>query len=337
MATRGGIGGLESHCFNLCRELAAKGIEVHLLADQSYLSMQESLPQVQMHAFDFSKSRWNPFLLYQLYQCIKTIQPNLIHAQGGKASKIMAFLSSFIKQPTVATVHGMKNHLGDYKRFSAVIAVSGHVADKFKGLRSVDLIHNGVDIDPVLDRDQLVHQPRALAIGRLDPVKGFDHLIKAWVGIDYRLDIIGDGAEREHLQAIIEQHQLQDRVRLLGYKHPVNLEICQSSFVVVSSLKEGGPIVVAEALLQQVPIIATDVGMAKEFIPQQYIAKNNDVENLTKLIEFTLAHISQLPEEFNTAYRVAADTLTLTKMTQKTIAVYQRQLQEKTAKESLKV
>ena len=44
-----------------------------------------------------------------------------------------------------------------------------------------------------------------------------------------------------------------------------------SDLVVVSSLREGGPLIVAEALLVHKPVIATDVGMVREFIPEKYI------------------------------------------------------------------
>ncbi len=323
MATSGGIGGLEQHTFNLCRQLNACGIEVHLLVDHHYLPMQDSLKGIYLHTLDFSKSRWNPVLLYRMYQVIREVQPDLIHSQGGKASKMLSVLLGWLKLPSVATVHGMKNHLKDYQCFDRVIGVSGKVAEKFKKIREIDVIHNGVDIEPALIQKDSTLQARAIAIGRLDSVKGFDRLIQAWKNIDFQLDIIGEGTERERLQGLINQNGLQQRVHLLGFKKQINLELLQSQFLIISSLKEGGPIVLAEALLQDIPVIATDVGMVREFIPVKYIAKTAEVEDLERLIDYTCNHLDQLDNDFKIAFSTAKNSLTLTAMTNKTIAVYQ--------------
>lgn len=323
MATSGGIGGLEQHTFNLCRALNEQGVEVHLLVDHHYLSLQPSLEGIYLHTLDFSKSRWNPILLYQIYKIVQVVQPDLIHVQGGKASKMLSVLLPWLQLPSVATVHGMKNHLKDYRCFDRVIGVSGKVAEKFKNIRQIDVIHNGVDIESILIQSDSTLEPRAIAIGRLDPIKGFDHLIQAWRNIDFQLDIIGEGDERERLQGLIDKNGLQHRVNLLGFKKEIHLELIQSQFLIISSLKEGGPIVLAEALLLDIPVIATDVGMVREFIPTQYIAKTNEIEDLEQLIDYTCNHLDQLKNDFNIAFSEAKNSLTLTAMTNKTIAVYQ--------------
>lgn len=325
MATSGGMGGLEAHTFHLCRALQQAGHEVHLLIDQRYDDVHAQLEGVHLHPLNFAQSRWSPFLIFKIFQLIRAIQPELVHAQGGKASKLISFLQPWLKVASVATVHGMKNHVRDYQRFDHLICVSQHVAEKFSYRTGVSVIHNGVELPPQLAvADQAITVERAIAIGRLDPVKGFDRLIQAWQGVDYPLDIIGEGAEREKLEYLIAQLGLQDRVKLVGFKQAIADEIRHSSFVIVSSLKEGGPIVVAEALLLHRPVIATNVGMAKEFIPRAYIAVNAEVENLKQLIHITLAQRSQLAHDFEPAYQKAAACLTLQAMCQKTIAVYQQ-------------
>lgn len=325
MATSGGVGGLEAHSFNLSRGLNQAGHEVHLLIDQRYEALDAQLKGVHLHCVDFAQSRWNPVLIFKIFKLIQQVQPELVHAQGGKASKIISFLQPWLKVPTVATVHGMKNHVRDYQRFDRLICVSQHVADKFNYRSGVSVIHNGVDLLPQqTSTDQAITSERAIAIGRLDAVKGFDRLIQAWQGVDYRLDIIGEGAAREKLEQLIVQFDLQDRVRLLGFQSAIADEIRNCSFVIVSSLKEGGPIVVAEALLLHTPVVATDVGMAKEFIPAAYIAADAEVQSLQQLIHTTLAQRSRLAHDFEPAYQKAAASLTLKAMCQKTIAVYQQ-------------
>jgi ABC-type polysaccharide/polyol phosphate export permease/glycosyltransferase involved in cell wall biosynthesis len=61
------------------------------------------------------------------------------------------------------------------------------------------------------DRGRLV-----LACGRLVPYKGFDVLARAAVGRDFEVWIIGEGRERPHLEKLIAELGVEDRVRLLG-------------------------------------------------------------------------------------------------------------------------
>lgn len=326
MATSGGVGGLEQHTFNLCRQLSQQGVEVHLLLDQSYQYLQLSLQGITTHFVDFSLSRRNPCLIYKVYRQVKAITPNLIHTQGGKATKIIGSLLRFLNTPSIATVHGMKNHLNDYSAFTHVIAVSEKVADLFQQQRAVSVIHNGIEVESPTQIVKADVQQRAIAIGRLAPVKGFDRLLEAWQSIDFKLDIVGEGDERDRLEKLIQEYHLQDRVSLLGFKANIVQEIQNSCFVIVSSLKEGGPIVVAEALLHSVPVIATDVGMAKAYIPTEYIAMDADVAALQALIQFTLQRLDMLDTDFKTAYMKAAQQLTLSGMTEKTLHEYRQLL-----------
>jgi len=185
MATDGGkIGGLEKHTFQLCAELSQKQ-EVHLFLDLNYRNAIPQLEHLHCHYFDFSKGRMNISLLYSLFKEIKKIAPDIIHAQGGKASKMLSFLLPFLKVPSVATIHGMKNNMRSYRHFNEVITVSQAVADKVSEYRSVHVVYNGVAQEKRLSADiPRTTLKKAIAIGRLDPVKGFDRLIEAWQGLE---------------------------------------------------------------------------------------------------------------------------------------------------------
>ena len=78
---------------------------------------------------------------------------DLVHAHAGKAAALMAALRSPV--PVVGTVHALKKDLSAYRRFAAVIGVSGGVlAACGHGRKTV--IHNGVRRSPAtIARDQL--------------------------------------------------------------------------------------------------------------------------------------------------------------------------------------
>ena len=55
----------------------------------------------------------------------------------------------------------------------------------------------------------------ALAIGRLEKVKGFDLLIESWVGIGSNLVIVGSGKEYKNLSNLIKLHSLESKISIV--------------------------------------------------------------------------------------------------------------------------
>lgn len=96
---------------------------------------------------------------------------------------------------------------------------------------------------------------RIIAAGRLNQQKGFDLLIDAFHLIaeqpamaGWTLDIFGEGPEREALQGQIHQLGLENRVRLLRRSEQLTTEMQVSEVFVLSSINEGFPNVLLEAM-----------------------------------------------------------------------------------------
>ncbi len=87
------------------------------------------------------------------------------------------------------------------------------------------------------------------------------------------LSILGEGPEHERLSQLIQDLHLQDKIKLVGYQQDIYPYLAASDLVVVSSLREGGPLIVAEALLVHKPVIATDVGMVENLFQKKYMQK----------------------------------------------------------------
>lgn len=132
------------------------------------------------------------------------------------------------------------------------------------------------------------------AVGSLAHVKGFDNLIKAFAGIpevhpNWMLQIIGEGAERDSLQCLIEEHNLAGNVELTGVKKDIYSEFMRSEFSVLSSRYEGQPNVLIESLACACPVISTDCSTAisELVIPDEngLIVQAESVEALGKAIK----------------------------------------------------
>ncbi|MDR3647416.1 MAG: glycosyltransferase [Candidatus Babeliales bacterium] len=83
-----------------------------------------------------------------------------------------------------------------------------------------------------------------------------------------KLEIIGDGVLRPELEAWIKQHNLQERILLLGWqKNVAEFMITWDTFV-LSSLWEGLPCAIIEARLLKLPVISYNTGGIKDVIIQ---------------------------------------------------------------------
>jgi glycosyltransferase involved in cell wall biosynthesis len=96
-----------------------------------------------------------------------------------------------------------------------------------------------------------------LGLGRLHTVKGFDTLIRAAALLpDTYCVIAGEGPERPRLQRLIEQLQLTDRVKLLGWRHDSGALLKAADIFVSSSRHEPLGNMVLEAFSAQTPVLA---------------------------------------------------------------------------------
>lgn len=112
-------------------------------------------------------------------------------------------------------------------------------------------------------------------VGRLDPVKDQEGLVSAFkmlceslpLGRErLRLAIAGEGPQRAGLEAQIAHFGLENQVRLLGNRTDVPRLLAEFDVFVLSSIAEGMPGVLLEAMAAGLPVVATDVGGVSEVV-----------------------------------------------------------------------
>ncbi|TPG54487.1 glycosyltransferase [Sphingomonas glacialis] len=104
-----------------------------------------------------------------------------------------------------------------------------------------------------------------LAVGRLAPQKNFSLLLQAFAQAAVEgdtLTILGDGVERAMLEQRAATLGIAHAVRLPGHTDPLDNWLAQADVFVLSSIYEGVPAVVIEALAAGLPIVATDCCVA---------------------------------------------------------------------------
>jgi glycosyltransferase involved in cell wall biosynthesis len=156
-------------------------------------------------------------------------------------------------------------------------AVSDLVARKLaaRSRRSVARVINGVDLDrfkpaeAASARQRLGLPQNGPIIGlvaRLQKVKGADILINAlsFLRTPAHLVIVGDGPERTALELQAREQRVMERVRFLGVRGDVEAILPALDLFVLPSRAEGLPLALVEAQACGAPVVATDVGGARE-------------------------------------------------------------------------
>lgn len=117
-------------------------------------------------------------------------------------------------------------------------------------------------------RQHLSERSSGIMVGRLHPVKDHDTALRAWSRVvrertDATLAILGEGPERERLEARIAALGLDASVRLLGDRSPWPY-LYGTELFLSTSLAEGFSRAMLEALSAGLPIVTTDTGGSRE-------------------------------------------------------------------------
>ena len=327
LATMGEWGGLEKHTFEVAGAMADRGHEVVVLCDPSY---RRYCPEgVTIRGFDWSGSRRNPWLWFKLRKALEQLAPDVVHAQADKPAYMLSKSGCPNATVSVGTVHNIKSNYRAYKKVEALIAVSGMIAKQLNH-PAVTVVHNGVNSpQPDLNRVEELKKflsdkpaPHFVAIGRLVEAKGFDVLLKAWPNSgEGALVILGDGKERSALEQLCHERQLTS-VILQGHSTEVAEWLAASDFLIISSRNEGGPYTLSEALLSQLPVISTSVGMVPDILPASLIVAPASVPELSHLIESVINNPQHFKEQCIPAFAKANECLTYKAMMDATERVY---------------
>jgi glycosyltransferase involved in cell wall biosynthesis len=232
--------------------------------------------------------------LKRLAELCRAENVRIWHGHDYKSNLYGLLIARLADLRLVTTVHGWVKHTARtplyfavdrwcLRRYERVVAVSSdlHASCLALGVAPERLvtIENAIDTDEfkrrlparesplrASSRDRLVIG----AVGRLSPEKGFHLLVEAVDsllrrGVDVELWIAGEGEERARLDALVARTSRPDRFRLVGYQEdPIALFEAFDVFA-LSSLREGLPNVVLEAMALAVPIVATRCGGLQTF------------------------------------------------------------------------
>lgn len=155
---------------------------------------------------------------------------------------------------------------------SRVVSVSSQVHRAFRKAyllpdKKLDVVDNGIDLSRFLTIP--CHPPGEIVtfgnVARLDPVKGHENLLRAFSILKkrhphVRLRLLGDGELRQDLEQLAKTLSIDNDVRFEGFSLDTPPFLSAIDIYVISSLNEGLPLTMLEAMAAGIPIVATAVG-----------------------------------------------------------------------------
>ncbi len=238
--------------------------------------------------------------VFGMYRIISEFRPDIVHTHTAKAGALgrtacIAYNMLHLRhgKGRIRLVHSFHGHVfrGYFNRpvsylfvmveralaafTDAIVALSDSLKRELvKTYRiapdeKIKVVYEGYDLGvflsipcrPMMASDQSSGTIIA-TVGRLVPVKGHRSLIRAFsmLRVPARLLIVGDGVSRTELAGLSRELGVSDRVDFLGYRKDIASIYRETNIFVLSSLNEGVPVAVIEALASARPVVVTDVG-----------------------------------------------------------------------------
>lgn len=226
--------------------------------------------------------------------------------------------------------------------------VQGLVSREHLPAAKMRVVHNGIDLTRlpqfVLDRQDARRSagfdPRrrlVAQVGRLAPQKDYPTFLAAAARVaaqvpDVDFLVVGEGELRAELEATAARLGLDGRVRFLGLRHDVPALLGAVDVLALTSLYEGLPNVVIEAMATGAVAVATDVGGCRELLAHGetgFVVPPGDVAAIADAVLAVLGAPETARRIASAARRRIEAEFTLDAMVQRTVDVYDTWLARK--------
>ncbi len=264
---------------------------------------------------------------FKLCSLIRRIKPDIVHTHTAKAGALGRMAAIVNRVPVkIHTFHGhiFHSYFGRIKtaifimieRFlslftSRIIAISHTQLDELMNGYGVipkergTVVPLGLDLEPYLRSGKVrdirpeysLHKDTLLVgiVGRLEKVKNHTlfleavkKVLKSSSGLKVKFLVIGDGTLKKALESYAEQLGISGSVIFTGWQSDLVTIYKNLDVVCLTSLNEGTPISLIEAMACSRPVLSTDVGGVRDVVEDNIsgiLSPNEDVESFSKALK----------------------------------------------------
>ena len=214
---------------------------------------------------------------------IDEYKPDLVHVYSPIPIMCGLYSRKKYNSKVVVSLHGsdaLRISKNPYMKIlldvaDAIVSVSESMEEQLSSLglkKEIKCIGNGVDLDVFRDFKEK-REKQFIHVGSLRWQKGQQYLLEAFALFcekydDYSMEIIGIGEREKELKCMCKELGIAEKVFFMGTqgRQAVAKEMNKSKAFVLTSVSEGFPKVIIEAMATGTPVISTDVGNIKSVV-----------------------------------------------------------------------
>jgi glycosyltransferase involved in cell wall biosynthesis len=241
--------------------------------------------------------------LAKMVRLVRHVRPDVVHTHMAKAGTVGRLAAQICRVPLIVhTYHGhvFHSYFGPLKtrvfltieralglRTDRIVVVGDRQRDEIARFgvapfSKLEPIRLGLELHPFLSAENCKGQLRAELgvsaqtrlvgiVARLVPIKAHEDFFQAALDVRAELPntcflVVGDGARRAELDALVGRLNLSDNVRFLGWRRDMPRIYADLDVVALASRNEGSPVSLIEALAAARPVVATAVGGVPEVV-----------------------------------------------------------------------
>jgi glycosyltransferase involved in cell wall biosynthesis len=303
-----GVNGVAVHCLLLIQYLLSRGHRVLLLhRPGAWIAERPGIEGAEKFATSFARS---PGELIRVTKRLNQFQPDVLHTHMSSAHTYGMLARILSRRPVVATAHSSSLQLHWWFN-NIVIATSPdaeahHIKVNRVSRKAMRMVPSFIDTRrfPVITPDQRAAARTSLelpqnafvigCVGDIGPRKSQIDLVRALAQVieaepAAKLLLVG-GQFTDYfmeLQRVAVELGVASSIVCTGSRNDVPALLAAMDVFVLPSRKESSPLAVLEALSRGLPVIATDVGMLRDFIVEGrtgHIVEVGDVDAIARLL-----------------------------------------------------
>ncbi|MBX3232344.1 MAG: glycosyltransferase [Labilithrix sp.] len=287
------IGGQERLLVRMCQALRERGHDVHVVTLTGGGALRSEVAPLPIHDV-VRRDGFDPTLYARLFRLFRRLRPDVVHTHNAAPLSYAAPAARLARVPRI--VHTRHGHIPYTKNALRLARVGARCAHHFVAVAQdtadiaareerpprgrLTVIENGIPLGKFRPdaearaaiRAELGIPPDAFVVGtvgRLVEEKDYPHLVRSLAPVvsdRFRLVIVGEGGTRGAIEAAIDP-AARPFVTLTGARPDVPRLLASFDVFALSSKNEGLPLVIAEAMATELPIVATAVGGIPDVVP----------------------------------------------------------------------